>query len=381
MRPITQRPKIRILHLISGFQLGGAEMVAFRLAQAAPQGFEVAIAGLFPITSQYGWQFKNTCNQYGIKTYLLGRFGRWADRLLGWMPLQNIIHDYQPDIIHSHTDIPDFNLSLCRQILGIGQTKVVRTIHNDVLWATYKSFATLTERGFDHGPYMNDQVVGISENTLTAYKNLRKELGLPIGNQLSVIPNPGYLPPDKPTTKFQDGLQHWLFAGRMTAQKGFDVLIEALLQLPFGSRNKFMVHFFGDGDQRHLLEKLKDSKIPYELGAPQFNLASTFGKYDLLLMPSRFEGVPLAAQEALVQGVPVLAGPAKGLQLQLPPDWPLIVPEPLSAFSLSEQMLMVLNGTHNLEELGKDGQAFHSQTRIKAQQSIEAYYQLYQAIV
>ena len=101
-------------------------------------------------------------------------------------------------------------------------------------------------------------------------------------------------------------------AGRLTDQKGFDRLIEAAPRLPADSR----ITIFGEGpDRKRLAERITalglDDRI--RLAGYQANLAPHLAGADALIMPSRWEGLPNVALEALALGTPVFATPECGL--------------------------------------------------------------------
>lgn len=101
-------------------------------------------------------------------------------------------------------------------------------------------------------------------------------------------------------------------AGRLTDQKGFDRLVEAAPRLPADSR----VTIFGEGPNRMALsERIAalglDDRI--RLAGFQADLAPHLAGADALIMPSRWEGLPNVALEALALGTPVFATPESGL--------------------------------------------------------------------
>jgi glycosyltransferase involved in cell wall biosynthesis len=110
------------------------------------------------------------------------------------------------------------------------------------------------------------------------------------------------------------------FAGRLELQKGIDVLLEALALLD-GSDLAFDVVIHGSGRlERHVAAAVARLRRRVELLPPRLDLAGQLRSFDAILMPSRFEGLPMLAVEALVAGVPILATNAPGLDEALP-DW------------------------------------------------------------
>jgi glycosyltransferase involved in cell wall biosynthesis len=93
--------------------------------------------------------------------------------------------------------------------------------------------------------------------------------------------------------------------GRLTEQKGYDLLVRALPQLP-GAR----LVLVGDGPERASLETLAS-----ELGvAERLRITGWVGDarshldgFDVFALPSAWEGMPLGILEAMHAGLPVLA--------------------------------------------------------------------------
>ena len=61
--------------------------------------------------------------------------------------LSRLIRRWKPDIVHSHTDIPDLCVALARRIRKF---PVARTIHNTSLWPTHYFIGRVAESAFDH---------------------------------------------------------------------------------------------------------------------------------------------------------------------------------------------------------------------------------------
>lgn len=99
-------------------------------------------------------------------------------------------------------------------------------------------------------------------------------------------------------------------AGRLTDQKGFDLLIKAWNMIPESSRNGWRVFIYGEGEDRNKLEALvagyhlKDSVF---LPGRAENMVELYSNADLFVLSSRYEGFGLVLTEALSCGTPVIA--------------------------------------------------------------------------
>lgn len=97
------------------------------------------------------------------------------------------------------------------------------------------------------------------------------------------------------------------FVGRLSAEKAPDLFCEMARRAPAGLE----WHMWGDGPMRARLEAEHGDLVRFH-GAVA-DLSECWTSIGALLMPSRFEGLPLAALEALAAGVPVLASRVGGL--------------------------------------------------------------------
>ena len=97
-----------------------------------------------------------------------------------------------------------------------------------------------------------------------------------------------------------------VFAGRLTPEKGPDLFC-ALARAAYGGD----WHMFGDGPMGARLEAENARDITFHgfTSDPE----TIWRDAGLLVMPSRAEGLPMAALEALARGVPVLAARVGGL--------------------------------------------------------------------
>lgn len=107
--------------------------------------------------------------------------------------------------------------------------------------------------------------------------------------------------------KVFDFKNEYCIISRLTKQKGIDILIDNIKAM-----NKEDLHFhidiYGEGDEldniRALINKYNLSEIIKYVGRTN-NPAKIAKKYDVLLMPSRNEGLPLTMLEVMSVGTPV----------------------------------------------------------------------------
>jgi glycosyltransferase involved in cell wall biosynthesis len=108
----------------------------------------------------------------------------------------------------------------------------------------------------------------------------------------------------------RDGLATVLAVGRLSAEKGFDVLIAALAQLKQSGAAQRLV-LVGDGPLRSALEEAALSSGVAELiefagELPSAEVRAHLDRADLFCLPSFSEGLPISIMEAMAAGVPVV---------------------------------------------------------------------------
>lgn len=311
----------RVFHIISHFDVGGAERVAVDIARSATGGIEYHVVELIRARSAFTPVFIDELRKAGIR-YHRGivpdvRFHYVFERLAAvTFPLWFIFLflRYRPAVIHSHTEMPDlatyafFKLFPCLS----RRCRVVRTIHNTRLWTGLERTGRRVEAFF----IKNDSNVAISEPVRDNYV---KEYGC----RPPIIYNGVSPSPRKPFEGIVEGKLNILFAGRFEPQKGVGTLVSVLERLKGDARYHF--HVVGDGGMRRDIERCLSAQSNVSLYPPVHGLASYLASFDCLFMPSLFEGLSIMSIEASMQGLPVISSGCPGLGDTLPGDWPLTV--------------------------------------------------------
>lgn len=318
---------MKIIHLITSVDLGGAENVVFHLCDYArtqhPQD-ELLIFEIHSSRSAYATQKKQELKNKGINCVTLGNSNKYLSLLLAPFILWIQLRKQQPDLIHSHTDLPDFVLAIALKFIPRPRFRIFRTIHNTELWSTRYISGWLTETS-----YRNDTIIAVSQAAAKAYRAIRDRYRLPASQHQHMIYN-GVPLPEQEMHPFQldPNRINILFGGRLELQKGIDLLLELIENLTQEWRDKFSFHIAGDGSFRPQVEQVIKAHSNVHYYHTVNNLSNKLYPFDFLLMPSRFEGFGLLSVEASLAGVPVAACRVPGLEETLPADWPLWAEEP-----------------------------------------------------
>lgn len=325
MKPqVTSKEKKRrcVFHVITHFDMGGAEKVAANIARSGSPEFEYHIVEVCRGRRAFARAFVEEMRRSGVQCHraplpVLFHFHYVCEKLLAWLfPLWFVFLflRHRPDVVHCHTEMPEwatyrfFHL-FPRLTRGC---RVVRTIHNTRLWTGMERTGAKVEAWLQS----LDASVAISESVLDSYRKAYHTAPPIIYNGMAApavsAPFPGLVA----------GKTNVLFAGRFEEQKGIRhlvAIVEALADDP-----RYFFHIVGDGTlapQVNALAHLPNVRIL----PPMPGLADRLGSLDYLLMPSEFEGLVLLSIEASLAHLPVIANRAPGLHETLPSDWPLMV--------------------------------------------------------
>ena len=189
---------------------------------------------------------------------------------------------------------------------------------------------------------------------------------------IAVLPNPVDLP------GILDGIQsaknaptqwtgpgpHLLAVGRLSREKGFDLLLQAFTQV----RHQFPradLLIAGTGPVEAALKAECDSlglNAAVHFAGHLANPYACFPGATLFVLSSRHEGMPNALLEAAAAGLPIVAVPSSGGVVDLlrnrPGAW---LASEISAGALADSLLTALNALH--PELSQIGQGLANQNR------------------
>lgn len=318
-----QRP--RVLQVITHLALGGAERVAFNLMRGLRDRFEFALYaanGVDP--GDVGQSMKRELQEMNVPLFVGTSvpIKRGGMLLAGWWG-GRAVKQFRPDLIHLHTEIPESSYAaMVAMRPGLSRIPLVRTIHNSIYWDPWRKLGKWVDRSMPRS-----YVACVARGAQDAFEQLRAESAAgpvpqpPViiynGVHVSATPRPlGRLPSDK---------LRILFAGRFEDQKGADLLPGIIRSIKLPMPAELTIH--GSGTHEPALRELAANPPPgwtIIIQGPVPDLASRMPGFDLLIMPSRYEGLALLAIEAAMLNLPVIATDGPGIREGFPSDYPYL---------------------------------------------------------
>jgi len=148
-------------------------------------------------------------------------------------------------------------------------------------------------------------------------------------NNVVAMPNPlAFWPDSVDELANDDEVAHVLYLGRLSQEKGVDLLIDAW-SLIADSHLRWRLRIVGDGPERDALQQQAadlagSDRIDWQ--EVTTDPGEVLGGSSLLVLPSRTEGLPLVLAEAQAYGVPVIATDCSSGVRELVGDWGMLTP-------------------------------------------------------
>ncbi|MFI6941499.1 glycosyltransferase [Streptomyces sp. NPDC050418] len=220
-----------------------------------------------------------------------------------------LVRDCAPDVVHAHSA----KAGLAARLAVRGRIPTLYQPHAWSFLAVDGLVGRATRRWERFATRWTDRIVCVS----AAERALGEAAG--ISADWEVIPNGidlGRFGPGAPGQQPVEAGLHVVCVGRLCRQKGQDVLLEAwpriLAQAPDAR-----LTLVGDGPLRGALEQTAPAGV--EFAGEVCDVVPWLRRADLVVLPSRWEGMALAPLEAMAVGAPVVVTDVAGARESLPP--------------------------------------------------------------
>ncbi len=291
---------MKIMLVVTGLNRGGAERQVVHLAAGLLcRGHRVMVVSML-----VSGPLRAELDAMGVEVRTLG-LSRGEIRPGAVAVLRGMIGEAAPDVVHSHM----FHATLLARMAMVGGNGVplvstAHTIDEGRWWRPIVS--RLTHR-----------LSAIDTNvTRAGVEAFEKNGSVPRGKMI-VVPNGVPLHPVPRPVRFHDGgtLFRWICVARSSQAKGIDILVHAFASSE-RLRTESSLTVVGGGEQLDA-----NRKLAAELGVAQGisfpgeenDLACRYRSADAMVLPSRWEGLPMVLLEAGCHGMPVVATAVGGV--------------------------------------------------------------------
>ncbi|MHC4561240.1 MAG: glycosyltransferase [Planctomycetota bacterium] len=301
---------IRICQLVTELRPGGAERCVYELATRLDrEKFDVQVAAL------RGGAVAEELRSAGVKVHVLDVGGKWSLALPGKLRrLAAMLRDEGIELLHTHLFHADLAGRLAMRKGGVRH--LVHTVHvAEKRWRPWQfAFARWMKRRCE-------RIVCVSPSVKQWHA---QQSGL-ADDCYEVIANgidaDAFARDEAARRKLREDWRAGdedvvaAFVGRLDRQKGADVLLATIERLAGeGQRIKFVIA--GDGPQRPMVEQFCSTQAGE---ACQYlghvgNVNAVLSAADMFILPSRWEGWPLALGEAMAAGLACVGTEVAGIQ-------------------------------------------------------------------
>lgn len=318
----------RVLHMTDSVDFGGAERVLLQ-----------AVAGLDPGMWSSWVRYPASADRLADRLRDLpavgvplemARGGRSA-RLRWAVTAARTIRRLRPDVVHVHRPWPRSSRLLLTAAILARPRSVVVTDHLAARSTSWRG--RWLEWVLDHGI---DRHIAVSDAVAAGLADV---LAVP-WDRIRVVPNGVEIgPAPDPRRPRGDRVPVIVMVAQLRPQKGHDILLDALTQLSVDVR----VRLIGDGAEGPVIRDRVDAlglAGRVEMVGFTDDVRSQLVAADVVVLPSRFEGLPIALLEAMAAGCTVIASDIPGHAevvrdgidgLLVPPDDPTALATAMAA--------------------------------------------------
>jgi len=293
---------MRILHIITRGDLGGAQVVVLNLVKNMPAQHELLVAA-----GETGY-LKNECEKLGIPFHfvpgLVRNINPFSD-LSALIHVVQLLRRTRPDIVHCHTSKAGIIARMAAALVGIPAVFTAHTWSFDGGMSKIKSWLAACAERFAasiSGPIITvseaNRQKALKHHVAPADKIHRIWLGIPPAEV--VQRNPG----QDPVTI--------IMTARFVNQKDQSNLIKALHDVT----GNWVLKLIGDGPMLNACTELANSlgianRIQF-LGERN-DVTAQLDAADIFVLSTYWEGLPVSILEAMRAGLPVIASDVGGI--------------------------------------------------------------------
>lgn len=371
-------PMLRVLHLASGDLWAGAEVQIYHMVRALSQQRGCVVQVVLLNDGRLARELRRT----GIEVAV------FDEQELGFVELLRrlvkLIRRSRVNIVHSHRYKENLLAGMAATWLRV--PRMVATVHGlpePTPWASSWRIRRARLTDWLSLRYMASQVIAVSAEIAGWMEDQAPGRVSLVGNSVcldgfrgddpgQVLRSLGVPPGNKVVGA----------VGRLVPVKGMDLLIECAAEILKIRRNvSFIV--VGDGPDRGKLEQeIARKRIADHVVLAGFrpDVLEIVNAFDLLVIPSRHEGIPTVLLEALALGKPVVAAAVGGIPEVVKNDVTGRLVAPGDSMGWVPAVLGLLDNPGEASRLGRRGRQ-DVESRWNVRKQAERLFEIYQRLV
>jgi L-malate glycosyltransferase len=319
--------KLRVLYLVEGLGMGGAEVLLLQYIKALGKEKYKHYVYYFgndgPVREKL--EVLGAAVRMGKKRAVIKRPIKFVISLISLIiDLITFIRRERIQFIQSHLSRANKLGVLVGKLAGI---PAFPTIHNTMEFMDRRS-------RWDPKVYINkavdwiifsmaDRILAISQDIKEiVHKRFRLSNSKIMVLKNGIVFDDRFSEPVDIPKEFQvsENIIKILTVGRLSYQKAIEVLVRATSELVIQGMHDLVVLVAGEGEERMALEKLIcDLRVEkyIKLIGIRNDVLGLMKASDMIVMPSRYEGLSIAMIEAMACGLPIVASDAPGLRTHI----------------------------------------------------------------
>ncbi|MCC7332423.1 MAG: glycosyltransferase [Flavobacteriales bacterium] len=368
--------KIKVLHIVNRFNLGGLTFITAYLTRFMPNNFESLIIGGEKDDSEESCNY--IFNQLGIKPIVIPEMKRSINinnDKIAYQKIVKIIKEFKPDVVHTHASKAG---SLGR--IAASKCKVpviVHTFHGHVFHSYFNKPKTLLIKTIEK--YLARKSTAIIAISDIQKKELSSEFKICKASKIHVVPYGFDL------TKFSENQSEKRISfrknylldddeiaigiiGRLVPIKNHVFFLDAISSVLNKTRKKVRVFIIGDGEERNnliakcqllnldcveFIKSPKKSDVTFTSWIKDVDIA--IAGLDIIALTSLNEGTPVSLIEAQAANKPIVTTNVGGVENVIVKNQTAFVLEINDTNGFSNALLNLVENENLRIDMGKKG--------------------------